>query len=112
MRKLAPLILIITIILCVCLGLAVFLIPSQAAQIYGPPSARLSIPQRVQYSALLLWYDGLLRRPFDETGGLVKSIKESCGDVTSATLLIMGLYFLDRELNLRRQISSFNRAIK
>ena len=61
--------LIITIILCVCLGLAVFLIPSQAAQIYGPPSARLSIPQRVQYSALLLWYDGLLTRPFDETGG-------------------------------------------
>ena len=69
MRKLAPLILIITIILCICLGLAVFMIPSQAAQVYGPPSARLSIPQRVQYSALLLWYDGLLTRPLDETGG-------------------------------------------
>ena len=69
MRKLAPLILIITMILGICLGLAVFMIPSQAAQIYGPPSARLSIPQRLQYSALLLWYDGLLTRPVDETGG-------------------------------------------
>ena len=69
MRKLAPLLLVITIILCICLGLAVFMIPSRAAQIYGPPSARLSIPQRVQYSALLLWSDGLLTRPLNETGG-------------------------------------------
>ena len=35
---------------------------------YGPPASSLSFPQRVQYSGLLLWYDGLLTHPLDSNG--------------------------------------------
>jgi UPF0755 protein len=58
------------LVLFVCAGLYfVFLaIPSRAARIYGPPAPSLSLPQRVQYSALLLWYDGLLTQPLDLSG--------------------------------------------
>lgn len=51
-----------------CFLLTVFYIPSQATWIYGAPSSSLPIPQRIQYSALLLWYDGLLTRPLDVNG--------------------------------------------
>lgn len=68
MRKLIPIYIVISIF-CLCLFVMVFLIPSQATRIYGPPARSLTIWQRVQYSAELLWYDGLLTRPFDETGG-------------------------------------------
>jgi UPF0755 protein len=66
MRKLIAAILIFFL----CLGLyVVFLyVPSRAARIFGPPSPALSLPQRVQYSALLLWYDGLLTQPLDLSG--------------------------------------------
>ncbi|HET9910365.1 MAG TPA: endolytic transglycosylase MltG [Anaerolineales bacterium] len=59
-----------SLILFICVGLyIVFLyIPSRAARIYGPPAPSLSLPQRVQYSALLLWYDGLLTQPRDLSG--------------------------------------------
>jgi peptidoglycan lytic transglycosylase G len=67
MRKL---ILIIFLLLTVaCLFVAIIFIPSQAARIYGPPAAWLSFSQRVQYSAQLLWYDGLLTRPLAEDSG-------------------------------------------
>lgn len=65
MRKLLPIIILFIILLCVCLFLAFITIPSQAARIYGQPAAWLTLPQRVQYSAQLLWYDGLLTRPRD-----------------------------------------------
>ena len=52
----------------VCLLSMVFYIPSRATRLYGPPAAWLSLPQRVQYSALLLWYDGLLTQPLDPNG--------------------------------------------
>ena len=68
MRRLIPIYVAISIF-CLCLFLLVFLIPSQATRIYGPPARSLSIFQRVQYSALLLWYDGLLTRPLNATGG-------------------------------------------
>jgi UPF0755 protein len=42
--------------------------PTRAARIYGPPAPSLSLPQRLQYSALLLWYDGLLTQPLDPGG--------------------------------------------
>jgi UPF0755 protein len=66
MRKIIAAILI----LFVCAGLyfAFLVIPSRAARIYGPPAPSLSLPQRVQYSALLLWYDGLLTQPSDLRG--------------------------------------------
>ena len=51
-----------------CFLITVFYIPSQATWIYGAPSSSLPIPQRIQYSALLLWYDGLLTRPLDVNG--------------------------------------------
>jgi UPF0755 protein len=35
---------------------------------YGPPAPWLSLPQRVQYSALLIWYNGLLTQPLDPNG--------------------------------------------
>lgn len=38
-----------------------------AANSYGPPAHDLTWPQVVQYSAQLLWDDGLLTRPLDKT---------------------------------------------
>jgi UPF0755 protein len=52
----------------VCLLGIFFYIPMRAARVYGPPAPWLSLPQRVQYSALLLWYDGLLTQPLDVNG--------------------------------------------
>ena len=60
----------IFVILMMCAGLFFVLIyvPSRATRIYGAPSTSLSFPQRIQYSALLLWYDGLLTQPLDLSG--------------------------------------------
>src|SRR5215212_2202664 len=51
-----------------CLFGTLLYIPVRAARMYGPPAPWLSLPQRVQYSALLLWYDGLLTQPLDVNG--------------------------------------------
>src|SRR5688572_28860052 len=51
-----------------CLFLTLVYLPSQATRIYGPPSSALGLIERIQYSALLLWYDGLLTRPLDSNG--------------------------------------------
>ena len=67
MRKLFA---ILTLLL-MCVGVVLFsflYIPSRAARIYGPPAPWLSLPQRLQYSALLLWYNGLLTQPLDPSG--------------------------------------------
>jgi UPF0755 protein len=66
MRKLIAI--LIVLIVCVGLAIPVYYIPSRAARIYGRPAPALSLPQRVQYSALLLWYDGLLTEPLDAGG--------------------------------------------
>jgi peptidoglycan lytic transglycosylase G len=66
MRKLIAV--FIVLLLCVGSYISFLYIPSRAARIYGPSSQSLSIPQRVQYSALLLWYDGLLTHPLDVSG--------------------------------------------
>ena len=55
-------------IILACFFLALIYLPTQATRIYGQPSASLGIGQRIQYSALLLWYDGLLTRPVDLNG--------------------------------------------
>lgn len=68
-------------------------IPSQAVRIYGPPAAWLSLPQRVQYSALLLWYDGLLTHPLDPAGeerSFTIEVGESVNSVASH-LEVVGL---------------------
>lgn len=51
-----------------CFLVTVFYVPSQATWTYGAASPSLSLPQRIQYSALLLWYDGLLTNPLDVNG--------------------------------------------
>ncbi|MCI0554595.1 MAG: endolytic transglycosylase MltG [Anaerolineae bacterium] len=66
MRKLIAIVFILLI--SICLFLAFITIPSQATRIYGPPSSALGFLDRIQYSALLLWYDGLLTRPLDVQG--------------------------------------------
>lgn len=66
MRKLIAVLLLL--LLCAGLFLSLLYIPSRAARIYGPPASSLSLLQRVQYSALLLWYDGLLTQPLDFSG--------------------------------------------
>ena len=67
MRKLIPAIFLVLFLACI-VGV-VFYIPSRTAQVYGPPSASLSLTQKLQYSALLLWYDQLLTKPRDVNGG-------------------------------------------
>ncbi len=67
MRKL--LLILFFILLLACLFTVLIYIPSKAEQIYGQPAAWLTVPQRVQYSARLLWHDGLLTHPLDSTGG-------------------------------------------
>jgi UPF0755 protein len=61
-------ILFVTFSLLACLLSILFYIPSRAARLYGPSAPWLSLPQRVQYSVLLLWYDGLLTQPLDTSG--------------------------------------------
>jgi UPF0755 protein len=51
-----------------CLLGALVYIPIRASRLYGPPAPWLSIPDRIQYSALLLWYNGLLTQPLDVNG--------------------------------------------
>ena len=55
-------------LLFVCLLGIVIYVPVRAARLYGPATSALSLPQRVQYAALLLWYDGLLTQPLDVNG--------------------------------------------
>lgn len=53
----------IVLILLTGLYISFIHVPSQASRIYGPPAPWLTLPQRVQYSAMLLWYDDLLTNP-------------------------------------------------
>jgi UPF0755 protein len=61
-------ILLLLVALLVLILAAVAIIPSRAAKTFGPPAPYLSAGQRLQYSARLLWYDGLLTRPADARG--------------------------------------------
>jgi UPF0755 protein len=66
MRKF--IIILFFLLIFICLFLVFFTIPSQATQIYGRPSPSLSLSQRIQYSAQLLWYNGLLTEPLNSLG--------------------------------------------
>jgi UPF0755 protein len=76
-----------------CFLAIIFYIPSRATWVYGAPATSLSIPQRLQYSALLLWYDGLLTNPFDVNGAEQSFTVESGESVNSiaSRLEIVGL---------------------
>jgi peptidoglycan lytic transglycosylase G len=56
------------LMICAALGFLFIYVPAEASRVYGPPAPSLSFPQRMQYSALLLWYDGLLTQPLDTSG--------------------------------------------
>lgn len=66
MRKLIAISFILLTFACVLFTL--LYISSRAVRIYGSPAPWLSWPQRFQYSALLLWYNGLLTQPLDPSG--------------------------------------------
>lgn len=66
MRKLIAIFIVLIIIS--GLYISFIYVPSRASRIYGRPAPWLSLPQRVQYSVLLLWYDGLLTDPLDSNG--------------------------------------------
>jgi len=84
MRKLILVILALLILL--CLFLAFVTIPSEASRIYGPPASWLGLTQRLQYSAQLLWYDGLLTRPLNQ-GGSERNFKINPGDSVDSIAL-------------------------
>ena len=72
--------------LCAALGFLLIYVPSRASRVYGPPVTSLSFPQRLQYSALLLWYDGLLTQPLDPSGAeqaFTVEVGESVGTVAN-----------------------------
>jgi len=69
MRKILPFLILGSILLCIISIVVFIIIPTQATRIYGQPASWLTLSQRVQYSASLLWYDGLLTNPRDANGG-------------------------------------------
>ena len=76
-----------------CFLAIIFYIPSRATWVYSAPATSLSMPQRLQYSALLLWYDGLLTNPLDVNGVEQSFTVESGESVNSIAshLEIVGL---------------------
>jgi len=61
------------------------IIPEWAMKIYGPANPSLSTADKLQYAALMLWYDGLLTRPRDPSGvEITFSIEsgETAGDIS------------------------------
>jgi peptidoglycan lytic transglycosylase G len=74
------------LMLCAALGFFFIYVPARATRVYGPPASSLSFPQRMQYSALLLWYDGLLTQPLDSSGteqAFIVEVGESVGTVAN-----------------------------
>src|SRR5262245_11881575 len=98
MRKLT--LIAVAIIILACLFFTFITIPAQAARIYGPPAPWLTLSQRVQYSARLLWYDGLLTRPLNPAGN-ERNFKISPGDSVFAIALSL------QEAGLIRDAESF-----
>jgi UPF0755 protein len=68
-RPYLPLGCILPLLFVVVAVVASLLIPLFAMRTYGPASENLNGLQRLQYSALLLWYDGLVTRPGEQAGG-------------------------------------------
>lgn len=64
MRAFGIFIVLLAVLFAVILLLAIG-VPVVAAQVYGPAASALTTGQVVQYSARLLWDDGLLKKPLD-----------------------------------------------
>jgi hypothetical protein len=117
MHKLIAIFLLLS--MCVGLSIILFYIPSRAARIYGSPAWSLSLPERVQYSALLLWHDGLLTQPLDlsgqeqgfaiEMGESVDSVAnhlEAVGLIPMPTFVLSDLLGLDTSIQPKYQLST------
>ncbi len=59
---------LLIVIVAILVLVGILAIPAMAAHYYGPPARDLSIIQDFQYSAILLWDDGLLTKPLDTKG--------------------------------------------
>lgn len=68
-RPYLPLGCVIPFTLLVVLLIAYLVVPLGVERTYGPASDALNGPQRFQYAALLLWYDGLVTRPMKPAAG-------------------------------------------
>lgn len=64
-----PLGCIIPVVLLGVVVVAYIAVLVMATRTYGPPAENLGLWQRFQYSALLLWYNGLVTRPVDRLAG-------------------------------------------
>ena len=99
MRKLLIFLFIILILVCLFVGLIT--IPSQATRIYGQPASWLTFSQRVQYSARLLWYDGLLTRPLDVNGTELPFTVEPGESVNSVAVNLERMGFIRDAVSFR-----------
>src|SRR5512147_873338 len=66
MRRYLLIIVILAVLAVLYVGIVY--IPGSASRLYGPPAERLSISQRIQYSALLLTYGNALKTPLTPGG--------------------------------------------
>ena len=89
------------LIIFICIFLIFITIPSQAARIYGQPASWLTYSQRVQYSARMLWYDGLLTRPLNVNGTEQPFIIEPNETVNSIANKLEGMGFIRDAVSFR-----------
>ncbi len=68
-------------------GMVLIGFPALAARSYGPPTGRLTTLQVIQYSARLLWYDGLLTAPLDYSSSQVRSFMIQPGEPVSSVAI-------------------------
>lgn len=95
-------------------GATVLTLPAIAARVYGPPANWLTTPQRIEYSARILWADGLLTRALEpdsaavefevEPGESVASVCErlqDAGVVAHAPALLDYLVYTGQDTSLQ-----------
>ncbi len=66
MKKTLSLLAILTLLLVIIVPIV--LVPALAAHHYGAPNPQLSLSQRYQYAAKILWYDATIQMPADPFG--------------------------------------------
>jgi UPF0755 protein len=98
MRRILTILLFLTL----AVGLSVLGIRVLADHDFGPPSARLTLPQRIQYSAKVLWADGLLIRPLNAAAPEVdfevlpgESVTSVCERLEGAGIVVDGAMLRD-----------------
>ena len=69
-----------------CIFLVLGYIPARASLLYGPPASPLSISDRIEYSARLLWHGDALTTPLDPNGADQPFRIEQNESVSSVTI--------------------------